>query len=36
MNITEYMPKYPLKYLNKLLYGRALNMHDHLTCSTDF
>ena len=27
---------YPWKCLNKMFYARALNMHDHLTCSTGF
>ena len=43
MSVAEYvsvflnMPKYLLKCFSKLSdHARALNIHDHLTCSTSF
>ena len=35
-SISLNIPKYPLKCLNKLFYVWALNMPDHLACSTGF
>ena len=35
--ISLNIPKYPWKYLNKLFWlSKDMNVHDHLTCSTDF
>ena len=37
VSVALNMPKYPWKCLNKCSdYARALNMHNHLTCSTGF